>query len=137
MINDLSKSSQNNECIQQVADGNGNVIKDKNVVAELLNHFVINNPISLLKYSNTTFNETLLTEFLQNMMPFETSFELPLITATMVQFELQKIPLCKATGADGLSPRILKIAASAISPSVARLLNHCITTHKGHLYERK
>ena len=63
------------------------------------------------------------------MMPFETSFELPLITATMVQSELQKIPLCKATGTDGLSPRILKIAASAISSSVARLINHCITTH--------
>ncbi len=92
LINDLSRSSQNNECIQQIVDENGNVVKGKSDVAELSNHFFINKPISLLKQSMTIFNESLLTDFLQNMMPFETSFQLPLITASMVQSQLQKIP---------------------------------------------
>ena len=92
LINDLSRSSQNNECIQQIVDENGNVVKGKSDVAELFNHFFINKPISLLKQSMTIFNESLLTDFLQNMMPFETSFQLPLITASMVQSQLQKIP---------------------------------------------
>ncbi|CAB4005268.1 Hypothetical predicted protein [Paramuricea clavata] len=42
---------------------------------------------------------------------------------------LNSMPANKAKGADGLSPKLLKIAAPSISSSVAHLINHCISTN--------
>jgi hypothetical protein len=41
---------------------------------------------------------------------------------------IQAISANKATGIDGLSARLVKIAASAIAPSLSKLMNICITT---------
>ena len=41
---------------------------------------------------------------------------------------IQAISTNKATGIDGLSARLVKIAASAIAPSLSKLVNICITT---------
>lgn len=39
---------------------------------------------------------------------------------------INSMPSDKATGTDGISIAILKIAAPAISESISRLINHCI-----------
>ena len=57
-------------------------------------------------------------------------FELPLITQDKVNNYLKSMPSHKATGSDGLSIKLLKIAASAISPSICKLMNHCISKNE-------
>ena len=51
---------------------------------------------------------------------------IPNITPQVVNKVINDMSSRKATGADGLSIEILKIAAPAILPSICQLINHCI-----------
>ena len=53
----------------------------------------------------------------------------PPITPEQTQQIIESIPSSKATGADELSVRLLKIAAPSIAPSLAKLINLCIAKH--------
>ena len=63
-------------------------------------------------------------------MPENTLFQIPLITSSQVSQFIRKLDPGKATGLDGIGPRILKLACHIISPSIADLINKSITT--GH-----
>ena len=56
------------------------------------------------------------------------AFDLPNITQKRVVELLLSIPTHKATGGDGISAKILRIAAPAIAPSLTKLLNHGLST---------
>ena len=56
------------------------------------------------------------------------SFDLPTITQRRVLELLLSIPTHKATGDDGISAKLLRIAAPAVSPSLSKLLNLCLST---------
>jgi len=56
------------------------------------------------------------------------SFDLPTITQRRVLELLLSIPTHKATGDDAISAKLLRIAAPAISPSLSKLLNLCLST---------
>lgn len=55
-------------------------------------------------------------------------FTVPHITAQKIEEVLKHIPSHKATGSDGISARIPKIAAPPVSLPHSRLINHCIDT---------
>ena len=55
----------------------------------------------------------------------DTFFTIPFITTELV---INKLDCSKATGLGGFGPRILKIAASAVSQSISRLINESIST---------
>ena len=55
------------------------------------------------------------------------AFDLPRITQKRVVELLLSIPTHKATGDDGISAKILRIAAPAIAPSLTKLLNYCLS----------
>ena len=51
-----------------------------------------------------------------------------LITSSQTHQLIKAIPSGKATGLDGVSARLLKISGPAIAPSLAKLINMCITS---------
>ena len=65
-----------------------------------------------------------------SILPENTLFQIPLITSSQVSQFIHKLDPGKATGLDGIGPRILKMACDIISPSIADLINKSITT--GH-----
>ena len=65
---------------------------------------------------------------LATVLIHSTFFTIPFITPEQVTNYINKLDCSKATGLDGIGPRIFKIAACAISPSIAKLINKSILT---------
>ena len=69
-----------------------------------------------------------ISQYINNKIPNDTFFTIPFITPEQVKNYINKLDCSKATGLDGIGPRILKIAASAVSQSISRLINKSIST---------
>ena len=91
-------------------------------MAELLNTFFIDYPKNLISTQSTH-----VTQSPSAVNQVEHAFAIPRITKKRVSELLLSIPSHKATGDDGISVKILKIAAPAALPSLTRLLNLCIS----------
>ena len=61
--------------------------------------------------------------FVESKIPENVSFKIPLITSEQVLSFINKLDPAKATGIDGLGPKIIKLAANDLSPSIAMLIN--------------
>ena len=57
----------------------------------------------------------------------EASFVIPLVLKRRVDL-LLSIPVHKATGDDGISAKILRMAAPTTADPLSKLINHCIDT---------
>ena len=73
-------------------------------------------------------NTEKISQYVNNKIPNDTFFTIPFITPEQVTNYINKLDCSKATGLDGIGPRILKIAACAFSPSIAKLINKSIAT---------
>ena len=73
-------------------------------------------------------NTEKISQYVNNKIPNDTFFTIPFITTEQVMNYINKLECSKETGFDGIGPRILKIAACAISPSIAKLINKSIAT---------
>ena len=69
-----------------------------------------------------------ISNLVENKVPADTFFTIPLITSEQVSTYISKLESSKANGLDGFSPRVLKMTASLISPSIAMLINKCTKT---------
>ena len=65
-----------------------------------------------------------LLNFVQSRKDPSVSFVIPPISSTQVISYLTKISTCKASGIDNISACFLKMGATAIAPSLVRLINH-------------
>ena len=103
-------------------------ISDKQSIAEILNSFFfffVDQPkklVAALGLSSLTNNSTT-----TNIRQGIDAFDLPKITQKRFLELLSSIPTHKATGDDGISAKILRIAAPAIAPSLTKLLNYCLS----------
>ena len=91
-------------------------------MAELLNTFFIDDPKNLISTQSTH-----VTQSPSAVNQVEHAFAIPRITKKRVSELVLSIPSHKATGDDGISVMILKIAAPAVLPSLTRLSNLCIS----------
>ena len=66
--------------------------------------------------------------FVSNKVPEHIFFQIPPITPSQVSAFIQKLDPGKATGLDGVGPRVLKMACNVISPSIAALINKSLTS---------
>ena len=66
--------------------------------------------------------------FVNSKVPHDTRFYIPNITTEQVTNYINKLDSSKATGLDGLGPKIIKLAASCLSPSIAALINKSLAT---------
>lgn len=66
-------------------------------------------------------NVTKLQEFVNDNVPNDIHFSIPFITTDQVLSYIRILDPSKATGLDGLGPKIIKLAANCISPFIATL----------------
>ena len=101
-------------------------ISDKQSIADILNLFFVDHSkklVAALGLDSPTGHSTITTHR-QSIG----SFDLPTITQRRVVDLLLSIPTHKATGDDGISAKLLRIAAPEISPSLSKLLDLCLST---------
>ena len=71
---------------------------------------------------------TKLEAFISSKIPLDTFFRIPKITVNQVSEFINGLNPAKATGLDGIGPRILKLASTVLSPSITALINKSIET---------
>ena len=69
-----------------------------------------------------------LKNYVNSKVPENVSFQIPYITSEQVLSFINKLDPTKATGVDGLGPKIIKLAANILSPSIAMLINKSVLT---------
>ena len=109
---------------------NNERINDANDIANKLNSYFTS--IAEVLNENTLHGSTINTEkisqFIDSKVPEQIQFNIPFIQTKQVKSYINKLELSKATGLDGLGPRIIKLAVDSISPSIAMLINKSIET---------
>ena len=70
----------------------------------------------------------IISNFVKNKVPNDEYFNIPFISTEQVHAYINKLECSKAMGLDGIGPRIIKTAASVVSPSIAMLINKSIAT---------
>ena len=115
---------KNKQVIIKLKDGDSALEDNEDIVFKFNNHFStiadrLRSPIP-----DVVHNIDKLLNFLQSKKDPNVSFLIPPITSTQVIFYLMKISPSKASGIDNISARFLRMAASVIAPSIARLINH-------------
>ena len=71
-------------------------------------------------------NVNKLREFVNDKVPDDTHFCIPFITTEQVMSYIRILDPSKATGLDGLGPKIIKLAANSISPFISTLITKSI-----------
>ena len=124
MIKFLSGSGNHDCGLQQLVDNDG-AISNKVEIAETLNSFFLNqknhlNPHDLHCQPKQAPPPT----------PYQVSgtLNLPHLSKERVIDLLLSVPLHKATSDNGVTVKLLRIAAPAIADSLCKLINYCINT---------
>ena len=113
------------------------VINDEHItdsvdIANKLNKYfasvaeILNDSNSIRNISNLDFDK--ISCFIDKKVPKDIHFVIPFITSEQVFVHINELDSTKATGLDGLGPRIIKLVAQALSPSIAALINKSIAT---------
>ena len=126
LIKCLSNDDKSPESgIKHLTENEENIL-DKQSIAEILDLFFVDQPkklVAALGPDSPTGHSTITTR-----RHGAESFDLPTITQRRVLELLLSIPTHKATRDNGISAKLLRIAAPAISPSLSKLLNLCLST---------
>lgn len=90
-------------------------------VAEILNDSNSNR-------NTSNFDSDKINCFIDKKVPNDIHFAIPFITPEQTLMHINKLDSTKASGLDGLGPKIIKLAAQVLSPSIATLINKSIAT---------
>ena len=124
-LKDLS-SKQSTRGVTYLEENKTTQIKDDVSIAEVFNKHFTGLAESLVDKTATQFNSKTLKSFVSKRNTSDVKHASPTITPNQAKNLIEAIPSGKATGMDGVSARILKIAAPTIAPSLAKLINICI-----------
>ena len=109
--------------------GNERITDPENVATKLNLYFA--SVSDILNENNSTgssFDSIKISQFVDSKVPQHIQFTLPFITTEQVKLYINNLEHSKATGLDGLGPRIIKLAVDSLSPSIAMLVNKSIAT---------
>ena len=118
-----NKTSDENSCLK-IKSGD-DIISDEFDLAERFNDFFINIATNLkepIKESN--FDD--LQEYIRQKIPDNVIFELPEIDENFVFMYLSTLDVSKATGLDGIGPKMLKLSSGIITKRFTYIVNKCI-----------
>ena len=108
----------------------GEHFSDSQSIAAKPNHYFS----SVAKVSNSANTEeteldlTKLTAFVNSKVPENTLFSIPYIRTEQVSVLINSLDPSKATGLDGIGPKIIKLAVNIVSPIIAKLINKSINS---------
>ena len=122
--------SDNHDCgLQRLVDNDGTT-SNKVEIAETLNSFFLKQQNNLNPQSELKNDLRCQPEQAPSPTLYQVSgtLNLPQISKERVVDLLLSVPLHKATGDDGFSAKLLRIAAPAIADSLCKLINYCIGT---------
>ena len=122
--------SDNHDCgLQRLVDNDGTT-SNKVEIAETLNSFFLNQQNNLNPQSELKNDLRCQPKQAPSSSLYQVSgtLNLPQISKERVVDLLLSVPLHKATGDDGSSAKLLRIAAPAIADSLCKLINYCIDT---------
>ena len=103
-------------------------INDHDLISEVLNKHFTGLAESLADKTAAEFNPATLISFVSKRKTSNAKHAFPPITPNQTKRLIEAIPSSKVTCVDGVSARILKIAAPAIASSLAKLINICIAS---------
>ncbi|MCG7877652.1 MAG: reverse transcriptase family protein [Candidatus Thiodiazotropha endolucinida] len=108
----------------------GKIITESHEIASKLNDFFATVSQRLNTNSNALPQDdySKLVDYINCKVPEDIYFKIPLITTSQVSQFIHKLDPAKATGLDGIGPRILKLVCNIISPSITDLINKSIQT---------
>ena len=108
------------------------LVTDSHEVASKLNEYfaTIAQRLCQNKTTSNTVDFENISRFVDENVPQDTLFQIPLITPAEVSSFIGNLDPSKSIGLDGIGPRILKLACNVISPSIASLINKSITSGK-------
>ncbi|MCG8046530.1 MAG: reverse transcriptase domain-containing protein [Candidatus Thiodiazotropha endolucinida] len=107
---------------------NGETYTDSETVAVKFNEF-FTSIAEILSDKNTNtsvLNDSKLRSYINEKVPGDVQFRIPLITTDQVLSYIHFLDASKATGLDGIGPKIIKLAADILSPFIANLINKSI-----------
>ena len=108
----------------------GKMITDSHEIASKLNKFftTISSRLTSTKKSVQMDDLSKLINYVNEKVPTDTFFKIPLITTSQVTTYIRNLDPGKSTGLDGIGPRILKMSCDTISPSITALITKSITS---------
>lgn len=129
-VNNNTKTSSDSLPHELVINGE-TVTKSKNIAAHLNEYFssiaeILNEPSDQTPELDTD----RLRLFANSKIPDHISFHILLITRDQVLSFINKLDPAKATGIDGLGPRIIKMSAHVLAPSITLRINKSLESGK-------
>ncbi len=106
------------------------IITEPSDICEHFNSFFTSIVKKYLPQQTKSPDLTKLQNFITSRLDKNTTFVIPQIAVVDVEKGLKALDIHKATGLDGLSAKILKLSAPAISGPITHILNESITTGK-------
>lgn len=108
---------------------NGEFVANHDELAKNFNKYFINVAAKLKEpLEHSDFSK--LQDYINSKIPENVHFELPEIDETFVFNFLSSLDTSKATGLDGVGPRLLKLSAGVITKSITSIANECIRLGK-------
>ena len=110
---------------QKLIIGNETITESEAVASKLNKYFA---SVAELLNKNTSsgnsldFDTNKISDFVDSKVPTNTQFTIPFITPEQVLLHINTLEVSKSTGLDGIGPRIIKLAAKSLSPSIIFLV---------------
>ena len=127
-IHDLTNKSKLHST-RTVDNQEGEPLLDPEKTAKSFNDFFTS---IFQQYSKDNTNSCCVSEklrtFVQSQMPAEVMFEIPPVSISFEQKQLDSLDPSKATGLNGLSAKFLRLSSSVIAVPIMKILNLRITT---------
>ena len=118
---------KNSTCVSFLQDDDSEQMRDQALVAEAFNQHFTGLADRLIDTNASNFDPSSVIAFVEKHKNSAAKLVFPDITVRETRQLIEAIPSGKATGVDGVSARLLKIAAPAIASSLTRLINTCIS----------
>ena len=123
------KNKENDKTINSKIKLEENFITKESEVAEVFNNY-FTNIASKLKEPIITSDFKLLNSFIGSKVPSNTDFQIPFTNQTFIRKFLLNLNVRKSTGLDNNGPRILKLSANVITPTLLFIINKSMSTCK-------
>lgn len=128
IFKELGANCKTNSCESNINIKLGEqLVTDETEVAELFNDYFVNVASKLKEPIKLSDNE-LLNDYVRSKVPTTTEFNIPLTNIMFIHNFLSNLNVNKSTGFDNIGPRILKMSADVLAPSLMFIVNTSLIT---------